>query len=340
MPIYKTQRVSLLFGESIDDWGKERILQLKQTICEISGADIDSIQNFKIRSACVIVVFDLDRASAERFVSLINKFRNSDKSLSEHDKQLISDFTKRFRLQNTQIGPPLIPESGYDYVAPTNSNLIFLVHGWRGDGDSFGKLPEMLKQNTGCECRRFVYPTGFLETSSPIHYVSKAFDNWIRNETDNGARKFAIIAHSMGGVVSRATLSSQLVSKRPLDKKVRQITFVASPLGGAWLAKLAKNGPGSTLAQVAELAPNSIFMEQVKTGWSSWIEKQNHLNGRVRSIYSPNDEVVDTVSAVGEDPEAVPILGSRHSDIIKPENETDEIVRTLSRFINETDLCA
>ena len=332
------KKVSFVLDELIENWGESRILKFKKTICEIAGAEMSSIERFRIREGCVIVVFDLDRASAERLISLITRFKGADRNLDSHDNKILADFVKDFRVLSAQLGPSLIEGNTPAIKDRVSSDLILLVHGWRGDAQSFGRLPEFLEKNTGCECKQFIYPTGFLDTSSPIHYVAKAFDNWIRNETESGERKFAIVAHSMGGIVSRAALSGQHLSLRPLDKSVRQITFVASPLGGAWLAKLAKKGPGSALAQVAELAPNSIFLEQVKMTWSSWVKNQEHLVGNVRAIYSPNDEVVDTVSAIGEDPEAIPILGSKHSDIIKPSASSDEIVRTISRLIRESDL--
>jgi hypothetical protein len=54
--------------------------------------------------------------------------------------------------------------------------------------------------------------------------------------------------------------------------------------------------------------------------------------------YGTADNTVPMASAIGNDPQAVPILGAGHSDIIEANNATDEGVLTISRFFKEAGL--
>ena len=46
-----------------------------------------------------------------------------------------------------------------------------------------------------------------------------------------------------------------------------------------------------------------------------------------------NDKVVPLNSAIGLDPNPVPILGAGHIDIVKPKDANDEIVETAVQFL-------
>jgi hypothetical protein len=56
------------------------------------------------------------------------------------------------------------------------------------------------------------------------------------------------------------------------------------------------------------------------------------------TIYGLDDKVVDYASAIGLDPEAVPIFGAGHIDIVKPDSINHEVVQTISRFTRDAKL--
>lgn len=324
--------------------------RILKAVAIASGASLDDLQVTSIQRGCVKIVIEMDRYAAEKLLNAIEAYRLRDvegyeglfANLAADQISAVSTIVDDMKL----MFPPEAEETSSDVQISTakkiadepKKNLIFFVHGWLGGETSFGNLPVYLAQLTGCRCESFIYPTGFLEHSHSMSYIARSLDNWIRNELHGNDAQFAIISHSMGGVIVRDFLGGQVISHRPLDDRIRQATFIASPQTGAWLGKVAGLLPSTAAAQVAELSPNSRYLGTTNATWNSWVSRRIHLAGNVRSIFSPTDEVVDHVSAMGADPEAVPILDANHTSIIKPKTENDEIVRTLARFIDEAGL--
>jgi hypothetical protein len=211
---------------------------------------------------------------------------------------------------------------------------LLFVHGWRGDKDSFGDMPSMLSDLVGCNSLVYEYPTGIWEQSPSIQYVARNLDNWIRNHFEDS--RLAIICHSMGGIVVRKLIVSQLWRSSPIDTYVKQITFVASPHSGVPLAKLGKYVPSIQKAQIHDLSTKSSFLVDLNGQWSSWSRTNVPNNCVTRSIYGTDDDVVDPTLALGDDPDAIPILNAGHINIVKPESADSEIVVTINRLLSES----
>lgn len=331
------RKVEITLGLEIEAFEKGLKSRFLQTISVISGAPIDEIEITDVRSGCVKVTIEIDE---EAFKKLMHALEPSAANLEPLAADQISalgilwnELKFQFLADKGLKAADARPES-----ASQRPGRIFLVHGWRGGDETFGDLPQFIEDGTGCKCTKFNYPSGFFERSSSIAFLARAFDNWVRNELDDGGEGFGLIAHSMGGVIVRDFLGSQLLRASPLSERVKHVSFVASPQGGAWLAKIAKLLPSSATQQVADLAPNSEYLGAVSSSWNAWYPRQKHLVGQIRSFYAVADEYVDYVSAIGSDPEAVPILDANHSSIVKPKNNTDEIVRTIVRLVKSSGL--
>ena len=141
----------------------------------------------------------------------------------------------------------------------------------------------------------------------------------------------------MGGIVTRKLIVSQAWREHPLDKQIKQITFVASPHSGVPIAKLVKYVPSLQEAQLNELNTRSPFLVDLNGQWSAWSKANIPAHCSTRSIYGTNDDVVDEALAIADDPEAIPILGAGHINIVKPVNESSEIVITISRLLRESE---
>jgi len=326
--------LEFVLGINHNDFTPDRQEDFLRLISTISGASVDTIWVERVRTGCVTIVISLDGEAAEKLLAAIVP-RHSDAPLADDQKLALIKLWEELKLQ---YDPKVVGRVNTDSIKSTRRNIIFLVHGWLGGEASFGNLPKFLEAATGCECRVFTYPTGFFTYSAPMAFLARALDNWIRNELYQTDVEFAIISHSMGGVIVRDFLSSQLVSQRPIDNRVRQVTFLASPLSGAWLAKLVRFFPGSANAQVGELAADSPYLVRVTSTWHAWLSRQSQLRQNIRSIFSMKDEVVDYVSAIGTDPEAIPMLEANHTNITKPKGADDEIVKTLTRLMAEAEM--
>src|SRR6185436_1623787 len=208
--------------------------------------------------------------------------------------------------------------------------LVF-VHGWRGDSESFGLLPQWLSEDFKCRPLVYPYPTGVGQHSPSLVFLARNLDNWLRNQ--ELASRYAIIAHSYGGLVSRKFLVLQASRREPLDDGLARIIFVASPHQGSTFAKAGKLVSWLNSEQLQELSGDSPILFELNEEWQNWIA----LNGAgiARSVFGTADKIVDAASAQGLDPEAIPIAGANHTEIVRPKFRTDEVVKTMRRLLTE-----
>lgn len=331
------QEVTITLGLEHEDFTAEVQARFLQTVSVLSGANTDELAVVEVRPGCVKITLEINAEALKKLLHAIEPKSNDLEPLAADQRQALTDLFSSLAYQFIEFNGSQMSAHGSDAIAD-EVNKIFFIHGWRGDEDSFGQLPDFISKETGCACIKFVYPTGFFERSSSVAFLARAFDNWVRNELEGSTANFGVISHSMGGIIARDFLGSQLLRSEPLSNRVKHVSFIASPQGGAWLSKIAGLLPSSASQQVADLAPSSEYLGRVNSSWNGWLPKQDHLIGHVRSFFASSDEVVDYVSAIGSDPDAVPILNATHSSIIKPKHGTDEIVRTLGRFIRSSGL--
>jgi len=295
----------------------------------VTGVPEANIRNIVFRKGCVIFEGELDDEAVERLIEAYKKRNQKEfiedisalkQFISEHSVvEITDDFSVRVSIK----------------ASKKRGGKLLFVHGWTGDKKSFGEMPMMLSDLTGCQPLVYEYPSGIWEKSPSIQYVSRNLDNWIRNHAKNS--HLAIVCHSMGGVVTRKLIVSQAWRDNPLDQLVKQITFVASPHSGVPLAKLGKHVPFIEKAQISDLSTSSPFLVDLNGQWASWAKTNVPKHCVTRSIYGTDDDVVDETLALGDDPEAIPIMNAGHINIVKPENEKSEIVLTIRRLIEESD---
>lgn len=76
-------------------------------------------------------------------------------------------------------------------------------------------------------------------------------------------------------------------------------------------------------------------MVELNARWQVWRRENPDLQHNIRSIYGLDDKVVAPTIASVDDPEAIPIFGAGHINIVKPKSIDDEIVVTVSRLLRE-----
>jgi pimeloyl-ACP methyl ester carboxylesterase len=151
------------------------------------------------------------------------------------------------------------------------------------------------------------------EPGCTIYHIARNLENWIRNLGPN--KSILFVAHSMGGLVVRKLITSQIYCSDPLDKMVRHITFIASPHNGTNWATLAHKIPFLQKAQLGALIPTSPFLLELNDNWQGWSAKNVPRSCAARSIFGSADDVVPVGSAACFDAVPIPLLGKGHRRI-------------------------
>jgi len=329
--------VTIHLEENFDEWTNEKESWLLNRITEIAGCSVDDLTVLRRRRGCVMLYLHLPDEAAARLERDFKAGLESGEFTSEALTALVGEIIGRFQVISIRADIP--NEAAYvSTSAKKGPPLFVLVHGWTGSRESFGALPDILEQELGAQIEVPEYKSGFRKGADPIFILGAQLSTFINNRTYKADQDVAIIGHSMGGVVSRASLVESLRDReRHYARFVKLVVTVASPLGGTWLGSLAGHIPGKfkVMKQAAELSANSSTLAETKQWWGQWVKENTHLVDNVRSVYSLDDKVVPINSAIGEDRNAVCIAGASHSDIVKPKSADDEIARTLLRFAAE-----
>jgi hypothetical protein len=313
--------------ESFDDAQQDQFLN---DLEHVSGCPRDQFAKISFRPGCIIFEADLEKEAVLQVIELFAK--KGSKELPESARL----FLEQYAITKVEGGVTLRFQI-LTRKAESRAELMF-VHGWRGDPDSFGRLPEFLSSLLGLSFQIYTYPTSLWKPkkSPSVEFIARNLDNWMRNHLRS--EKIGIVAHSMGGVIVRKFLVSQHWKSRPLDALVKQTTFIASPHNGAVLSSLVDSVPTFSGVQLKDLEPNSPFLFSLNSDWASWVKKNVPQHCLIRSIVGTSDHIVSVVNAIGLDPDAVPILNAGHSDIVQPKSLDDEIVVTISRFMADAGL--
>lgn len=297
-------------------------------LSQIAGCPEEEIRNLSIRHGCVKFEASLDEEAVKRLLELYDRLQTAD---DDPELRALREFLTTHNV--TSIVAEYDVKLQIVKRTPTHKHIVF-VHGWTGDSDSFGDLPQYLSDSMRCTSSIYQYPTSWWSHSPSIIFVARNLHNWLRNNVT--ADRLAFVAHSFGGLVVRKFLVLEGFRANGLDNLVRQITFVASPHDGAALAEIAQHVPLLRSAQLTELSPSSGVLFELNELWQTWVQRMMPKVCRIRSIFGTADRLVTATSARGLDTEAVPILGANHTDIVTPRDPDDEVVQTIVRFLRES----
>jgi pimeloyl-ACP methyl ester carboxylesterase len=213
---------------------------------------------------------------------------------------------------------------------PENRKLLLFIHGWEGDSQStWMRFPTL-----ACQDSRFAdvdvlavdYPTFISRRNLNLAQLSE----WLNAHLDFGEtgkyQRVAIVAHSMGGLVSR-----EIVILRSLNESQKAIVVVveiASPHLGAQPAKVASAlGISSPLAD--EMSRGSSFLTTLQTQW-----QQIKTRPKTQCYTSPQDEVVSEDSATFQCDGFLSYPQWGHREMVKPESRTDDRYSTPVEFLS------
>lgn len=237
-------------------------------------------------------------------------------------------------------------------------NLILFVHGFTGSKDTWkhedhASFPDLLLENQqiydNYDVAYFSYFTRLLNlfsktkfglgqiikllgfssskylTNNSIEVISDLLKTEIRfslSKYDN----IIVIAHSMGGLVTKSCIVKTLQEETP--SKIKLFLSLAVPHMGtnaATFGKLISNN-----LQIKDLAPLAIYTSEINNFWL-----KTELRPSTKYFYGTQDFIVLKTSAVPMDKETLDTitLNESHTSISKPEGKRSTTLISITEFI-------
>lgn len=253
-----------------------------------------------------------------------------------------------------------------EFVSKNNrKNLVLFIHGFTGSketwvNDKGQEFPRMLLEEEGIAeqfdvayityytslidlygiktkvnmlKRVFNFDTGIARKNLGIEKLGEFIEAVIEYQCE-AYENIVIIAHSMGGLVAKSYILSEL-QHRPAAPKVKLFLSLAVPHSGSEWAKLGEKLFRNV--QAVDLNPLSTVLSQINR---AWVENPN--TPRTVCFYGQYDEVVNEESAIllqVNKPEKVP-CDENHNTITKPSDKERlvyvAVKSILQKFAQET----
>lgn len=215
----------------------------------------------------------------------------------------------------------------------TKNNLILFIHGWRGDADgTWLKFPELVRHDprfSDTHVAAVNYPTFITRRNLTIGETA----SWIAEKLEANQiehySKIAIIAHSIGGLVSRKLI----LQRRHAFHGVGILIEVGTPHTGTERYAQLLDDLGIPLAGndlVTEVKVGSDFLRDLRNDW-------NALDPRTPThcFTSPDDGLVPQDSALFQCDKFHYLPGFDHTGMVKPNDAQDDRYTALTNQVAE-----
>lgn len=237
-----------------------------------------------------------------------------------------------------------------------NPNLVLFVHGLKGGLNTWSydektSFPSMLSEdpkiNDSHDIACFNYFTTFTNTYGKTKsWISRIFGSTkksrknlpideiaelLRTEFQVNLSEYdnvVLVAHSMGGLVSKACILKQLEENQ--NTTVKGFISLAVPHSGAKVANI-----GGLISKNIQLSDLSVLSDAIDRLTRNWIHAQN--KPRAKYIYAANDQYVDKKSALAIDTikKDSMAVDEDHSSICKPQNTNETVYQAVLKYILE-----
>lgn len=237
----------------------------------------------------------------------------------------------------------------------STDNLILFIHGFTGNSDTtWGSIesgfPKMLSHNDDIAK---LFDIGVFEYYSRLTETKVLFDNVLsfkKNKkinknlaiedlqellktqlqiTEKSYKQIIIVAHSMGGLVSKCFILNDLIKGK--ECPVKLFISLAVPHQGSELATF-----GSLLSsniQISDLRPLNETINKIN---EEWIKVKDRVPNS-KYLYGTNDCVVKKNSAIqlGADYDNVHAINADHGSISCPENNSSDVFKIVCKLIKQ-----
>ena len=224
-----------------------------------------------------------------------------------------------------------------DPSAENSGDAIIFVHGLAGSPQStWAKMAECLNGDqdfSGITVDYYSYPTRLIRLpwTPPVpglRDLAAGLRTFL--EEQHGTRRaISIVAHSLGGLIVRHMIASELRSRRSLS--IKRLALIAVPSTGATLANV-----GSLISfphrQLKSLSKDENSLTTLNIEWEE-LKAEEAI--QVKYILGGSDRTVPTDSAapyVGRDNKSV-IIDADHRSIVAPDSRNDLRYKTVKRFL-------
>lgn len=211
----------------------------------------------------------------------------------------------------------------------SGQSTIVLLHGWNGNQDTWGRLPELLIEDprfSGVGLVRIDYPTLLATAGASISAIARDAGMALEVVT---ARSLVIVTHSMGGVVVRQALLDERLTAA---SRTTLLLSVASPHGGLAAAGVVPE-LGVTPATMDDLRYGSKFLTALERGWNLAAQQSKWAGLLYVCVASRDDELVEPSSALRGCPDRRYLDGWSHREIVKPTSAEDPRYQMLSAIM-------
>jgi YVTN family beta-propeller protein len=152
---------------------------------------------------------------------------------------------------------------------------VILVHGFTGDPKTFGAMDSLLQSTATLEVFSFDYSADTdLLKGLPIEKIAGKLATFISTLTAHGVDRVDVVAHSMGGLVTRAYIADMAVQNgTPVAYagNIRKLITIGTPNYGVAPGLLTRLGATLQNKQVQEMLFSSDFILQLDQNWANLV---------------------------------------------------------------------
>lgn len=224
-------------------------------------------------------------------------------------------------------------------VSKPSETVVVFVHGLSGSpASTWGKLTKCIKADpdfSGVALDYYAYPTRlvrlpFTPPLPGLRDLAEGLRTFIE-ERHGDKSSVSIVAHSLGGLIARHFIVSNMRSANPL--RIERLALLAVPSTGSTLA----NAGSAVSFQHRQLKALSRDEGGLTTLNIDWEHLKIEDSVRVRYILGGADRTVPADSAapyIGRENKSV-IIDADHRSIVAPENCDDLRYMALKRFLTD-----
>lgn len=208
----------------------------------------------------------------------------------------------------------------------TNNNVILFVHGFSGEAETtFGNIPAYLKEDAGMNGWN-MFSVGYSTDAMPslgigiwaaIPDITKVAD-FLDTEIKNQFRRYeriAIVAHSMGGLVTQKAILQLEPQQR---NRITYVMLFGTPSKGLVKARLAHWWN----RQLRDMSWDGKFITSLRADWKTAFSAGYPFTFKV--VAGTDDEFVPVESSQAPfdyDKKYCEVVSGNHLAIVKPENK-------------------
>jgi len=251
---------------------------------------------------------------------------------------------QRFSPDNGQLGlwEPIqfliAVGGGVYFLQPFDSQKIpvVFVHGAGGYPGQWNALIPRLDR-ARYQPWVFYYPSGLRLNMSAEFLVQALSRIWVKHKFE----KFVIIAHSVGGLISRSLVNT--IVEKDVKKRLRVLFFtISTPWGGHQAAPIGVGHAPAVIPFWKDMIPNSPFQQALfQTPLSDHIDYYlffSFKGGRHPFGHKNDDGTVSLVSQLKAEAQdaAIKTIGFNedHDSILRSQQATEKIMALLTTFAN------